>query len=155
MSVGMSMPSPRDAEKLHHLSPWRVVIVTSFLLGRLKPRPLARTLELVRRGAIPATADLAESCYRSVVSSSPRCAGWRGCLPRSIAVALMCRFRGQWPMWCAGVRVAPPFAAHAWVEVEGIVVGEGVSASTYTPLVRIGPSRPGTERLHEYDQSRW
>ncbi|MFF6781758.1 lasso peptide biosynthesis B2 protein [Streptomyces sp. NPDC012510] len=48
---------------------------------------------------------------------SVRCAG-QGCLPRSIATALLCRARGVWPTWRTGMRTVP-MVAHVWVEAEG------------------------------------
>ncbi len=57
-----------------------------------------------------------------VVAVSTLCAG-DGCLPRSIATALLARSYGYGVTWCTGVQDRP-FAAHAWVEVDGRPVGE-------------------------------
>ncbi|MEU6180649.1 lasso peptide biosynthesis B2 protein [Streptomyces coeruleorubidus] len=67
-----------------------------------------------------------------------RCAG-QHCLQRSIATALLCRFRGVWPTWCTGVRTQP-FAAHAWVEAEDQLIGESYPKGHYRPLLTIGPA---------------
>ncbi|MFI9215008.1 lasso peptide biosynthesis B2 protein [Streptomyces werraensis] len=64
----------------------------------------------------------------------------KGCLPRSLGAALLCRLRGTWPTWCAGVRVVPPFTAHAWIEAEGSLVGEGVPDGYFARLVTVEPS---------------
>lgn len=72
-----------------------------------------------------------------MVAVSLLCAG-DGCLPRSLATALLCRLRGTWPTWCAGARTAP-FAAHAWVEVAGEPVGEPHPAGYYRALVTVPP----------------
>ncbi|MFD0475475.1 lasso peptide biosynthesis B2 protein [Nonomuraea thailandensis] len=77
---------------------------------------------LARRGAAPATAAQAKAARDAVIAVSLSCAG-QGCLPRSIAAALLCRLRGTWPTWCTGVRVHP-FAAHAWIEAGGRPVDE-------------------------------
>lgn len=137
MSVGMSMPSPRNEGRLGMLDPRRTVMAVSFLLARLKPDTLGKVLKAFSRGAKPARFDSTTNIHNMVVATSPHCAGWRGCLPRSIAVALLCRCKGAWPTWCVGVRRTPPFAAHAWVESENQVVGEAVPASTYSPLMRV------------------
>lgn len=63
----------------------------------------------------------------------------RACLPRSLAIVLLCRFRGAWPTWCAGVRRAAPFSAHAWAEVDGCSVGELNVAEAFVPLVKVAP----------------
>ncbi len=94
-------------------------------------------LEFVRGGAAPATAAQALLARRAVVAVSLRCAG-QGCLQRSIATALLCRLRGVWPTWCTGVRT-DPFAAHAWVEVDGQPVGEPHPKGHYAPLLTIPP----------------
>lgn len=141
MSMGMSMPSPRNAQRLGTFDPRRTVIWLACLLARLKPKTLARVLGIASRGTKPAVFESAADIHNIVVATSPRCAGWRGCLPRSIAVALLCRCGGTWPTWCVGVRRTPPFAAHAWVESENQVVGEGTPASTYSPLMRVEPPK--------------
>jgi hypothetical protein len=73
-----------------------------------------------------------------VVATSLHCAG-RYCLPRSLAVTLLCRLRGSWPTWCTGVRTAP-FAAHAWIAVDHQPVDEPADTSTYRPLLRVPPA---------------
>ncbi|WP_217554984.1 lasso peptide biosynthesis B2 protein [Streptomyces sp. GbtcB6] len=107
-------------------------------LGTIRPARLRRILEFTRRGAKPATADQALAARQAVVSVSLRCAG-QHCLQRSIATALLCRFRGVWPTWCTGVRTQP-FAAHAWVEAEDQLIGEPHPKGHYRPLLTIGPA---------------
>lgn len=107
------------------------------IVARLRPAHIRRLLELLRRGAVPATADQALAARADVVAVSVLCSG-RYCLQRSIATALVCRLRGVWPTWCTGVRT-PPFAAHAWVEVDGRPVGEPADTATYHHLVTVAP----------------
>jgi Transglutaminase-like superfamily len=106
-------------------------------LATLRPRRLRRVLELARRGARPATRQQAEVARRAVVAVSLRCAG-RGCLQRSIAATLYCRAHGTWPTWCTGVRTNP-FAAHAWIQVDGQPIGEPHPAGYYRILLAIPP----------------
>lgn len=103
----------------------RCAVVLAHLLAAQPPGRIRSLLTLPRRGARPATAAEAEAARTTVVTVSLSCAGQKGCLPRSLATVLLCRMRGQWPTWCVGVRTRPPFAAHAWVEAEGVLVGEG------------------------------
>ena len=39
--------------------------------------------------------------------------------------------------WCVGARRLPPFAAHAWVEAGGIMVGEDYPADYFRPLFKV------------------
>ncbi|MEV0505008.1 lasso peptide biosynthesis B2 protein, partial [Streptomyces spectabilis] len=91
----------------------------------------------LRRGARPATAAEAGAARTTVVTVSLSCAGQKGCLPRSLATVMLCRMRGQWPTWCVGVRTRPPFAAHAWVEAEGILVGEDCPRTYFQRLITV------------------
>jgi hypothetical protein len=108
------------------------------LLARLTPLRLRAVLEFARRGAPPATAELARNARDEVVSVSLRCAG-NHCLQRSIATVLLCRARGAWPTWCTGVRTHP-FTAHAWVEADDQPIGEPYPKGHYKPLLIIPPA---------------
>jgi len=108
---------------------WGVTAVAR-ALAVLPPRWIRSALALASARARPASYAEAEAARRTVTAVSLRCAG-PGCLPRSIATALLCRLRGAWPTWRVGVRTSP-FSAHAWVEAEGRPVAEP----------------PGTDRLH-------
>lgn len=116
------------------------------LLARRSPARILRVLRVVQRGA--GGADHAAVCaYRAaVVAVSPACRGRQGCLRRSLAVVLLARLHGQRPDWCVGVRTSP-FAAHAWVEVDGRPAGEddmGAGADSYRTLLSTRTDRaPG------------
>lgn len=112
-------------------------------LSHLSPRRLCRLLEHIRRGARPATAPEALRAREAVVTVSLHCAG-NGCLPRSLATALLCRARGHWPQWCTGVRTEP-FRAHAWVAVDGRPIGEPADTALYHPILSV-PARPSHSR---------
>jgi hypothetical protein len=94
------------------------------LLATQSPRRIRTVLRWLRRGARPATFEQAKAARDAVVAVSLVCAVREGCVPRSLATVLLCRLRGHWPTWCVGVRRLPPFAAHAWVEADGVMVGE-------------------------------
>jgi hypothetical protein len=94
------------------------------LLATQSPQRIRAVLGWLRRGARPATFEQAKAARDAVVAVSLVCAVREGCVPRSLATALLCRLRGQWPTWCVGARRLPPFAAHAWVEADGVMVGE-------------------------------
>lgn len=115
----------------------RLAVGLARLLAPLSPRHIRSVLALVRRGAVPASHAEAKAARDAVVSVSLACAGPEGCLPRSLATALLCRMSGRWPTWCVGVRVAPPFGAHAWVEAQGRLVDEGVTEDYFRRLIAV------------------
>jgi hypothetical protein len=102
----------------------RVAVAAARLLATQSPRRIRTVLDVLRRGAKPATFDQARAARDAVTAVSLTCAAREGCVPRSLATILLCRLRGRWASWCVGARRIPPFAAHAWVEVGGTPVGE-------------------------------
>ncbi|MEV8308229.1 lasso peptide biosynthesis B2 protein [Streptomyces flavidovirens] len=122
----------------------RLVLLPALALSLLPPRRIRTVLARVRHGATPATAAQAKNARDAMCAVSLRCAGPKGCLPRSLGAALLCRLGGSWPTWCTGVRVVPPFTAHAWVEADGRPVDEGVPDDYFTRLITVAPaSRSG------------
>ncbi|MFI8089716.1 lasso peptide biosynthesis B2 protein [Streptomyces sp. NPDC086080] len=124
----------------------RLVLVPALVLTLLPPRRIRSVLGVLRRGAAPATAVEAQAARDALCAVSLRCSGPKGCLPRSLGAALLCRLRGTWPTWCTGVRVVPPFTAHAWIEAEGHPVGEGLPDGYFTRLVSVEPVSPPPSR---------
>ncbi len=116
-----------------------LAVAAGHLIGRLPPRRIRSLLGVFARGARPAGYAEASSARRTVMAVSVRCAG-EGCLPRSIATALLCRVHGSWPTWHAGVRTIP-FRAHAWVEAEGRPVDEPLSTTQMRPVLTVPPGR--------------
>lgn len=112
-------------------------ITTARLLAHLPPRRLRAVLHTARLGATPATYEQALRARQDVTAVSTLCAG-QYCLQRSLATTLLCRINGTWPTWCTGVRT-PPFTAHAWIEAQGIRVGEPEDTATYRTLLTIPP----------------
>ncbi|MDI5976097.1 lasso peptide biosynthesis B2 protein [Amycolatopsis magusensis] len=131
----------RDRLPWYRAVPVKTVIAIAHLIGRTRPRTIRRVLRFCARGARPANHPDAERARQLVVSASIRCAG-AGCVPRSIATALLCRIGGTWPTWQSGVRLNP-FSAHAWVEVDGHPVGEPATTLEVKPLITVpAGSRP-------------
>ena len=115
----------------------RAAVAAGRLLATQSPRRIRTVLGWLRRGARPASLEQAAAARDTVVAVSLACASREGCLPRSLAIVLLCRLRGQWPAWCVGARRLPPFAAHAWVEAGGIMVGEDYPADYFRPLFKV------------------
>jgi hypothetical protein len=107
------------------------------LLATQSPRRIRTVLGWLRRGARPATFDQAKAARDAVVAVSLVCAAREGCLARSLATVLLGRLGGQWPTWCIGVRRLPPFGAHAWVEADGVMVGEDYPPDYFRMLFRV------------------
>ncbi|EST27550.1 hypothetical protein M878_24765 [Streptomyces roseochromogenus subsp. oscitans DS 12.976] len=124
----------------------RLVLLPALAIALLPPRRIRAVLGILRRGARPATAAEARNARDAMCAASLRCAGPKGCLPRSLGAALLCRLGGTWPTWCTGVRIVPPFTAHAWIEAEGGPVGEGAPEGYFARLVAVGPLPRATDR---------
>ena len=118
------------------------VIGVARVLATRSPRRIRTVLGVLRRGARPATYEQAKAARDTVVAVSLTCAAREGCLPRSLATTLLCRLHGSWPAWCVGARRLPPFAAHAWVEAEGVMVDEDYPPDYFRPLLRVPAARP-------------
>ncbi|MFI8849298.1 lasso peptide biosynthesis B2 protein [Streptomyces sp. 891-h] len=116
----------------------RPAVRCSLLLARLPPRRIRTLLTHVRRGARPAQYAETLAARNAVTAVSPVCAGPEGCLPRSLATALLCRLHGCWPVWCVGARRLPPFAAHAWVEADHTPVGEDHPPDYFRTFFTVG-----------------
>jgi Transglutaminase-like superfamily len=115
----------------------RLTVGVARLLATQSPRRIRTVLGWLRRGAQPATFEQAKAARDTVVAVSLTCTGREGCLPRSLATILLCRLHGQWPTWCVGARRIPPFGAHAWVEAEGIAVGEDYPPDYFRTLFTV------------------
>ncbi|GGW78988.1 lasso peptide biosynthesis B2 protein [Streptomyces lomondensis] len=115
----------------------RLVVAAARLLATRRPRRVRTVLDRLSRGARPATVEQTRAARDAVVAVSLACAGREGCLPRSLATALLCRLHGRWPTWCVGARRLPPFGAHAWVEAEGVPVGEEYPPGYFRPLFTV------------------
>jgi hypothetical protein len=128
------------------VTPWNrltvaLALVCARTLSRRPPASMRAVLGTLAAGARPATYDEAKLARDQVLTISARCRGGSACLVRSICVALLCRARGTWPTWCVGVTVAPPFAAHAWIEADGRVVDEPMSSSCYRSFFTVAAER--------------
>jgi hypothetical protein len=115
----------------------RLMVGAARLLASRSPRRIRTVLGWLHRGARPATFEQAKSARDSVVAVSLVCAAREGCVPRSLATILLCRLHGRWPTWCVGARRLPPFAAHAWVEADGVMVDEDYPPDYFRTLFTV------------------
>jgi hypothetical protein len=139
MSMPMSPPRRELKVPLRRRTLALAAVGAARLIALQPPSRIQSVLAWVRRGAKRADYRQTLAAHEAVMAVSTVCRGPRGCLPRSLATALVCRASGAWPTWCVGVYAIAPFAAHAWVEADGTIVGEPVPADRLRPLLRVGP----------------
>lgn len=141
MSTVTALPAPIALAPGEHLRGRIAIAAAHLLVGTLGTHParLRQALIILARRAAPAPYEAAEHARNVVTTLSPRCGSGYGCLPRSIATALLCRLDGTWPTWTSGVRF-PPLASHAWIEADGTPVGEDPAViATFTPTLTVAP----------------
>jgi hypothetical protein len=114
---------PRSLPPLRRLRAYAAVGAAR-LLATGSPTRIRAILRSLGRGARPATFEEASAARADVTAVSLCCAAREGCVPRSLAVVLLCRSRGTQVTWCVGARRVAPFGAHAWVEADGRMVDE-------------------------------
>ena len=127
---------PRSVPLGNRVVIW-LAIGAARLLATQPPARIRTVLGWLRRGTLPATFDDAKAVRDKVVAVSLGCAAREGCLPRSLATVLLCRVHGRWATWCVGVRRLPPFGAHAWVEAEGVPIGENYPPDYFRTLFAV------------------
>lgn len=137
MSSPVAMPA-RGRLPLRQRLAALVAVGCARLLAGQPPQRIRSVLQRLRRGARPATFAEASAARQAVTTVSALCAG-EGCLPRSLATAILCRLGGAWPTWRTGVRT-DPFLAHAWVEAEGRPVDESHPPGYYRPVITVPPA---------------
>lgn len=115
----------------------RALVLLARVLRRRSPQQQRRFLHAISHGTRSASYAEARAARDQILSVSPPCRGGSACLIRSLAVVMLCRARGVWPAWCVGVLVTPPFAAHAWVEAEGQLVGEVMETHDLRTLFQV------------------
>ncbi|HEX2313999.1 MAG TPA: lasso peptide biosynthesis B2 protein [Thermomonospora sp.] len=138
MTVPSALERPSGVPRRQRIAA-RIAVGAAHVLALLPPRRLRVVLGVLSRGAEPAGYAQAEAARTAVLAVSLACLGSRGCLPRSLAITVLCRMRGVWPTWCVGVRTRPPFGAHAWVEAAGRPVGEQVPDGYLAALISVPP----------------
>lgn len=105
----------------------------SFFLIKLPPKKLSEIIEKLSKNTRKAFPKEVESWRISINSINVRCAG-NGCLQRSVAVMLRGIIARRTPDWVSGFQVSP-FIAHAWVEVDGIPIGEEMDLSKFQKIL--------------------
>lgn len=138
MSISQVMPENITVSFRTKLAARLAVLVARWLKNK-PPKKIQTVLRRLSKGARTAGYDEVARAREIVVGTSLVCTGPEGCLPRSIATVVLCRLQGTFPTWCAGVRVTPPFGAHAWVVAEGRDVGEPYPPGYHRVLLKVEP----------------
>ena len=139
MTMPMSMRQRTAAPPLVRRLRAGLAVAAARVLATRSPERIKAVLSVASRGARQASLAQAQRAREDVTAVSLVCRGARGCVPRSVATALLCRMSGSWPTWRVGVRTVAPFAAHAWVEADGQLVGEDEPPGYFRPLMTVGP----------------
>lgn len=124
MSSPMALPPPDASPRARH----RCAGLLGFLLAVVVLRlPLKHSVAFVRilkrRITRPATIEETEVRVVAARRSARWFPGRAACLENSLAATLTCLLTGRSVDWCIGARLMP-YAAHAWVEAEGVPIGE-------------------------------
>lgn len=132
------MSSPVRMEQRTKLSVKNKIIAlfcanVSFFLIKLPPKKLSEIIEKLSKNTRKSLPMEVEGWRTSINSINVRCAG-NGCLQRSVAVMLRGIIARRTPDWVSGFQVAP-FIAHAWVEVDGIPIGEDMDLSNFQKIL--------------------
>jgi Transglutaminase-like superfamily len=98
-------------------------LVIALALLRLPHRHVEALVARLARRAQPATADQAAAALAAVRRASWLHPARTACLEESLAAVVAVRLRGRRVDWCIGARTLP-FAAHAWIEAEGMRIGQ-------------------------------
>ncbi|CCK24677.1 hypothetical protein BN159_0298 [Streptomyces davaonensis JCM 4913] len=133
---GAVLHDPRSVPLLQRVEA-HAAVGAARLLATRSPRRIRSVLCVVRRGARPAGPAETKKARDTVVAVSIACGGPEGCLTRSLATVLLCRLHRRWPTWCVGVRFTSPFGAHAWVETDGVAVGEDFPPGYFRTLFTV------------------
>jgi Transglutaminase-like superfamily len=115
------------------------VVGVAWVMTLLPPTLLQSVLHGLSHSHRPTNAHQARLMRAAVCAVSARCAG-EGCLQRSIAAFMLCRMEGHSPEWKTGYQLEP-FAAHAWIEVDGVPIDEPHRIRSYVPVLTV--AQPG------------
>ncbi len=122
------------------VSAWRLAMAERWAARSLERFGLAHTIRDLQAFGGPARAPSSSNIARTARTlrwmRAPFRHGREDCLKRSLQLSHTLRINGHEPDLCFGV-TRFPFRAHAWVEVDGRVVGDSVGRlSLFTMLAR-------------------
>lgn len=112
-----------------------LALVLSFPLTKLSPSLIEKILGILAKHKEIAEIDQAKRARDSICAVSKKCRNQDRCIKRSLATFFMLWIQGKMCSWCTGYTMNP-FRSHAWVEVNGIPVGEPVEIENYTRVIK-------------------
>lgn len=101
-----------------------LVVITAHTLAGRRPRWIRGIIRLLHRGSHPGTYEQVKAAQDSITTVSSAYSQQHWCMQRSLATILLCGLRGLSATLCIGIRGSVLTGAHAWVEAEGVPVGE-------------------------------
>lgn len=145
MSVTMAAP---HAVRMSRSQSARVFMLLVLVIAALRALPLravlATTTYLNNRVHASASQDEALAVVRATRQAAAWWPGRAACLEISLTAAWLAALQGRTVTWCHGVQVRP-YTFHAWVEADGLPVGEPATTSSFLRTMAI-PAR--TPRSH-------
>lgn len=145
MSVTMAAP---HAVRMSRSQSALTFILLVLVISTLQLLPLRVALAATRhlnsgaRGL--ATSDEALAAVRAAREAAAWWPGRAACLEISLTATWLAALRGRAVGWCHGVQVHP-YTFHAWVEADGVPVGEPATTSIFLRTISI-PARARTAR---------
>lgn len=142
------MSIPLQPEAVTHVNFHdRLIALIAIIIGRRMERQqigeFCHRLEMWSERYPPANTSTAERYRNAVCVVSRKCRSQQGCLLRSLSTAAACRISHRSVTWCTGF-TDRPFRAHAWVEANGIPIGEPDAVKQYT-ITRASSERKDTQ----------
>lgn len=126
MSIPMALDAADDARQRRlgdRLLATLCLSAAAWLLRLRFGRVLALVRWTMRRCHRPASAGEATRIVGAIRRAARHRSGRVACLEQSLAAVLLAGIHRRSIQWCIGARLMP-YAAHAWIEVDGRSIGE-------------------------------
>jgi hypothetical protein len=145
MSVTMAAPRFVRMPRSQVALAWMLLVLVIATLWLLPLRiALGATRHLNRCAREVATSDDALAAVRAARRAAAWWPGRAACLEISLTATWLAALRARAVGWCHGVQVHP-YTFHAWVEADGVPVGEPATTSTFLRTMTI-PAQARTAR---------
>lgn len=145
--MSVTMAAPHAVRMSRSQSVW-VFTLLVLVIAALRALPLrvvlATTTYLNNQVNASASPDEALTVVRATRHAAAWWPGRAACLEISLTAAWLAAIRGRTVTWCHGVQVHP-YTFHAWVEADGLPIGEPATTSSFLRTMTI-PAR--TPRSH-------
>lgn len=142
MSVTMAAP---PAVRMSRSQSVCVFMLLVLVIAALRALPLRAVLDtttyLNNRVRVSASPDEALAVVRATRQAAVWWPGRAACLEISLTAAWLAAIQRRTVTWCHGVQVRP-YTFHAWVEADGLPVGEPATTSSFLRTMTIPARTP-------------